>query len=373
MRIYFPSPSSARHLIPKLFSSYFTKGDHQGVSIFHRRETSEEGHRGFRLSSLGVLLANLSRPRPWRHVPSLKALVRSLYSQFQEEGIYDPGQFDWSPAESYFEQRRDSQADSSDPGVWRGWSDELYSVSASAIVAPIPTRRVIYHQPNISIQPDPDFYSSTPHLPHLLRILGVSTITLYKHILGRKRILIYTLPPVEPSGILCQVAADMCYEDQVDYDPTLDQRSPPVGLDTGGSRIDGSSLRLKGRTRESIKVLGMVTLSDLDMLQSEDSCRRGWVACTTDAIFLEKPSCYDLVIDLTTSTPSKTSRPTLYLSRPTEWTEDGKGRRHKLSQVRFTWSDLKVVSIFAPVDRDLYHLYSRGYSGQSWSGYWDGM
>jgi len=191
-------------------------------------------------------------------------------------------------------------------------------------------------------------------LPHLLRILGLSTITLYKHILGRRRILIYTLPPVEASGILCQVAADMCYEDQVDYDPSLDRQSPPVGLDTGGSRVDGSSLRLKGRTRESIRVLGMVTLSDLDVLQSDDNCRRGWVACTTDAIYLEKPSLYDLVIDLTTSTPSKTSRPTLYLSRPTEWTEDGKGRKHKLSPVRFTWSDVKVVSVSVLTDCPLY-------------------
>lgn len=146
----------------------------------------------------------------------------------------------------------------------------------------------------------------------------------------------------------------MCYEDQVDYDPSLDQRGPPVGLDTGGSRIDGSSLRLKGRTRESIRVFGMVTLSDLDMLQSESDCQRGWVACTTDAIYLEKPSLYDLVIDLTTSTPSKNSRPTLYLSRPTEWTEDGSGRNHKLSQVRFTWSDVKVVSVFVLVNRNLY-------------------
>ena len=142
----------------------------------------------------------------------------------------------------------------------------------------------------------------------------------------------------------------MCYEDQVGYDPGLDRRDPPVGLDTGGSRVDGSSLRLKGRTRESIKVLGMVTLSDLDMLQSEDNCRRGWVACTTDAIYLEKPSLYDLVIDLTTSTPSKSSRPTLYLSRPTEWSEDGSGRNYKLSQVRFTWSDVKVVSVSVSTD-----------------------
>ena len=127
----FPSPSSTRDLIiPKLSPSYFTKGDHQGVSIFRRRETSEKGHRGFRLSSLGVLLAKLPRPRPWRHVPSLKSLIRSMYSRFQEEGIYDPGQFDWSSAESFFKQRRDSQTDSSGSGVWRGWSDELDLVSA---------------------------------------------------------------------------------------------------------------------------------------------------------------------------------------------------------------------------------------------------
>ena len=162
----------------------------------------------------------------------------------------------------------------------------------------------------------------------------------------------------------------MCYEDQVDYDPNLDRGSPPVGLDTGGSRVDGSSLRLKGRTRESIKVFGMVTLSDLDVLQSKDNCRRGWVACTTDAIYLERPWVYDLVIDLTTSTPSKNSRPTLYLSRPTEWTEDGKGRCCKLSQVRFAWSDVKVVSVFESIDFD---IYSQGYSGPSWSGYWSAM
>ena len=134
MRMPFPSPGSARNLITRLFTSYFTKGDHQGVSIFHRRETSEEGHRGFRLSSLGVLLAKLSRPRPWRHVQSLKSLVRSMYSRFQEEGIYDPEQFDWSPAENFFEKRRDCRTDSSDSDVWRGWSDELYSVRVGTIL-----------------------------------------------------------------------------------------------------------------------------------------------------------------------------------------------------------------------------------------------
>ena len=143
MRIYFLSPSSVRDIFQKLLSSYFAKGDHQGVSIFRRRETSEKGHRGFRLSSLGVLLAKSSRPRPWRHVSSLKSLIRSMYSRFKEEGIYDPGQFDWSSAESFFEQRKDHQADHSDSGAWRGWSDELESVSAD-IVSFFFTRNMLY-------------------------------------------------------------------------------------------------------------------------------------------------------------------------------------------------------------------------------------
>jgi hypothetical protein len=125
---YTPPTSSTPDIISISFSSYLSKGDHQGVSIFCRRETSEQGHRGFRLFSLGVLLAKSSRPRPWRHVPSLKSLIRSMSPQFKKEGIRDPDQFDWSFAEGFFEQRKYSQASSSDSSAWRGWSDELDAV-----------------------------------------------------------------------------------------------------------------------------------------------------------------------------------------------------------------------------------------------------
>jgi len=130
------------------FFSYFSKGGHQGVSIFRRRETSEHGHRGFRLSSLGVLLAKSSRPRPWRHVSSLKSLIRSMYSRFKEEGIYDPGEFDWSSAEGFFEQRKYPQTDSTDSSTWRGWSDELDSVSTGIIILVL-TGRVKHPWPNV--------------------------------------------------------------------------------------------------------------------------------------------------------------------------------------------------------------------------------
>jgi hypothetical protein len=139
----------------------------------------------------------------------------------------------------------------------------------------------------------------------------------------------------------------MCYEDQVDYQSENDAQY---------------SNRPRGKCKDGINVLGMVTLSDINKLHHEGLSGRGWVACelrvsrvavrlannvdvgTTDAIFLEKPSYYDLVIDLTTSTPSTTSRPTLYVSRPLPQQPGARGPSHRLSVMRWTWSDVKLVN-----------------------------
>ena len=60
----------------------------------------------------------------------------------------------------------------------------------------------------------------------------------------------------------------MCYENQVIERSEGDGRTPT---------IDGQIL--KGKHKESINVLGMVTLSDMDMLYSEGRTGRGWIAC----------------------------------------------------------------------------------------------
>ncbi|KAI6145014.1 hypothetical protein BKA82DRAFT_652193 [Pisolithus tinctorius] len=316
---------------------YFTKDTHPGVSVFRRRRTSEHGQRGFRLSALGVLLARSSRPRPWLHVDALNALIDQIYTSVEERGIcmsdqnqgvvLEPSEDagDWEPARAFFEERMVRRADLRGAGQWRGWSYELDNPA----VAPTPS-------------------TPTLHLPHLLRILGPSTLTLYKHVLGRRRILIYTLPPVEPACVLCHVAADLCFEAQCktfyggsgphDTDDEEGEHS-----DGSGARGSGLPTRLSGRSREGITVLGMVTLSDLDKMHHEGKTGRGWIACTTDAIFLEKPSYYDLVIDLTTSTPLRSTRPTLYVSKPIHQQSPGsRGPTHRLSLVRFTWSDVRL-------------------------------
>ncbi|KAJ7741223.1 hypothetical protein DFH07DRAFT_870179 [Mycena maculata] len=276
---------------------YFSKDGQRGVCVFRRRKTVDQGHRGFRLSSLGILLAKSARPRPWRHTAALKELTTLIYSRFESSASLVPIEGTWDPARAFFEERKVRRADLGGAGDWNGWSHELLD------------------------------RNPTLHLPHLLRILGPSSLTLYKHVVGRRRILIYTLPPVEAASILCQVAADMAYEQQVEY--TMSPGSP--------------SSRLRGKCKDGISVLGMVTLNDLDRLQAEGTTGRGWVACTTDAIFLEKPSCYDLLIDLTTSTPNKATRPTFYSSRPVQPTPSRpRGPTHRLSVVRFSWSDVKL-------------------------------
>ncbi|KAJ7058524.1 hypothetical protein C8F01DRAFT_1148457 [Mycena amicta] len=278
---------------------YFNKDGQQGVCVFRRRKTVEQGHRGFRLSSVGILLARSTRPRPWRHTAALKELTSLLYSRFESNQTMNPSDKDWDPAREFFNDRKVARADLNGAGDWNGWSSELLERLDSTTLSQTPTL----------------------HLPHLLRILGPSSLTLYKHVVGRRRILIYTLPPVEAASILCHVAADMAYELQVD-----------------------STSSTRGNSPEGISVLGMVTLMDLDRLQKEGQTGRGWVACTTDAIFLEKPSCYDLLIDLTTLSPHKATRPTFYASRlvPPSSPSSSSRPQYRLSVVRFSWSDVKL-------------------------------
>jgi len=65
--------------------------------------------------------------------------------------------------------------------------------------------------------------------------------------------------------MLCQVAADICFEDQT----TLQS-------------LEGAAVprpHLKGNQNEGINVLGVVTLHDIGRLESESETGRGWVAC----------------------------------------------------------------------------------------------
>ncbi len=111
----------------KLYS-YFSKENQHGVCVFHRRQTQEHGHRGFRLSSLGIILAKSLRPRPWRHVKALKSVIDSIYLRASTRANLDLTEEDWEPARLFFEERKVRRADLGGVGDWMGWSNELDGV-----------------------------------------------------------------------------------------------------------------------------------------------------------------------------------------------------------------------------------------------------
>ncbi|KAH9052235.1 hypothetical protein EDB87DRAFT_1835957 [Lactarius vividus] len=261
---------------------------------FHPTKTSEQGQCGFCLSSLGILLTHSPCPHPWRHVPALKALVHDLHSNSIAQG--DSSQDVWEPARWFFELHKARLEDLGGAGAWHSWSEELEFDMDDGRVKDVSDGYEYTHT------------SPTLHLPHLLHVLGPSSLMLYKHVLSLQWILIYTQPPIEAVCFLCQVAADMCFEDQT--------------TSTAQEEAPNAVLQLKGKHKEGIKVLGSVMLHNIDMLK----------------LFLEKLQYYDLIIDLTSYAPSEccaTAHPGLQLTikeLPT----------YRLSTIHFTWSDVKL-------------------------------
>lgn len=113
--------------------SYFSKESQYGVCVFRRRQTQEHGHRGFRLSSLGIILAKSIRPRPWRHVKALKNVIDDIYERASTRGNLDLKEEDWEPARLFFEERKLRRADLGGAGDWTGWSDELDGVCLAIV------------------------------------------------------------------------------------------------------------------------------------------------------------------------------------------------------------------------------------------------
>ncbi|KAG8740951.1 hypothetical protein FRC10_003521 [Ceratobasidium sp. 414] len=146
-------------------------------------------------------------------------------------------------------------------------------------------------------------------------------------------------PVVEPACVLARVAADICF----------------------GWR---SEMDLGGEAPEpAIPVLGMVGLDAIEKLSEDALKRSGWIACTTERIFFEKPHLYDLVVDLSPSllahSPSTVptsgdDKPVLSVAVPSS-----SSSTYKLAPTRPTYSDLKI---FNDIERALYAQSSHSHS-----------
>lgn len=276
---------------------------YHAIALFRRRRTTHPLYRGFLLGSLGILVAESGqsnpRARPWRHLPDLRTVAERCYSRPGSEpsinlvDIESPPDAHWyQPAQEFFEARRATPHTT--PGPWTSWEDELYD-ELRFWIRSNESNGTCTHSPASLTHLTP-----TLALPSLLSLLGPASLTLYRHLLSRKRILIYTKPPVEYACVLCYAAVDMVrsiqegelsqlFTDDEDKATLVPPRHSPG---------------------DATRVLGMVTLHDLlgSKFSEEDDGTdddggqprtRGWIACTTDALFLEKPSYYDLLVDMT--------------------------------------------------------------------------
>ncbi|KAH9052326.1 hypothetical protein EDB87DRAFT_1692384 [Lactarius vividus] len=148
--------------------------------------------------------------------------------------------------------------------------------------------------------------SPTLHLPHLLRMLGPFSLTLYDH----------------------------------------DQMTKGLGMST--------TPQFKGKQKEGINVLTIVTLHNIDTLKQESRTSHSWIACTIDAMFLEKLALrpghrLNFLHTLCCATMCPGLQPVIkepYARRLT----------YRLSTSCFTWSDVKLwtkLDCILQLDADL--------------------
>lgn len=306
------------------------------------------------------------RLKPWMHVYGLKQLSRTFASCPSDSSQADIGveTSAGKQAREWFETRRfsarqgsgaayqDRSADFEDDewehdletwfeafelGRERHSTDvgqrmDVQSISTIPAISPLPDD--VAHSsslPAFPLHPHPLL-----HLPSLLMTLGPSSLTIFRFLLARKRVLVLAKPPVETVGVACWALAS-----------------------------------LASAGRDDVNVLGVVTLHDIDNLKYQSSRGDGWIACTTDTLFVEKTDCWDLLVDITNVTlPSLPTVFSMSESQPTPLPkptgDEGRGRvrlyapkatfdvngvakksnSDGLTSVRFTWSDVKLVRVF---------------------------
>lgn len=198
--------------------------------------------------------------------------------------------------------------------------------------------------------------------------------------------MVYTDPPVEDACLFCWAVGGLCRE--------LEER------ERERERERGASVSEEGGEME---ILGLVTLSSLPFLLSRNASSPstsgnsrgadadadargrsgGWIACTTDAMFLEKPEVYDLLVDLrgvsalgaggagarvgggglgyggaygsggakslgagegSSGGCGGKKRRLRLRTRPVMWVSTRNGKKWRLERARVGWCDVKLVS-----------------------------
>ncbi|MEE6477758.1 hypothetical protein FKM82_011622 [Ascaphus truei] len=231
--VEFKSMASGSHRVQSDFI-YFRKGGYFGLACFANMPVESELERGARMKSVGILS------------PSYTLLYRysTLICLFCRHQLEIPGHY--TPLEAFYEDKK---------GV-------LPTGSGAQGYQP-----TVHWLPSIHKHFYPEMKITHPAgcMSQFIKFFGEQIFVLWKFALLRKRILIFSPPPV---GVVCYRVYCCCCLANV----TL----PGIGM-----------------TAPECKPFFYVNVADIGTLDSEIS----YVACTTEKIFEQKQDLYDVYVD----------------------------------------------------------------------------
>ncbi|XP_041746511.1 DENN domain-containing protein 11-like [Coregonus clupeaformis] len=232
--VEFKSMASGSHRIANDFI-YFRKGCYFGLACFANMPVESELERGARMKSVGIL--SPSYTLLYRYMHFLENQVRH---QLQCPGSY-------SPLEAFYEDKK-----------------AVLHPAGNGLVTACPTS---FWVPAINRCMHPEMKITHPAgcMSQFIRFFGEQIMVLWKFALLRKRILMFSPPPV---GVVCYRVYCCCCLSNVSI--------PGIGVSV-----------------PEFRPFFYINVADIAALATEMS----YVACTTEKIFEEKKDLYDVYID----------------------------------------------------------------------------
>lgn len=232
--VEFKAIASGSHRVSTDFI-YFRKGSYFGLACFANMAVESTVERGARMKSVGIL--SPSYTLLYRYMSFLEHQVRL---QLQTPGHY-------SPLEAFYEDKR--------AVLPPGGEEFVTACPANAWGAVI----------NHSMHPEMKITHPAGCMSQFIRFFGEQIMVLWKLALLRRRILIFSPPPV---GVVCYRVYCCCCLANISI--------PGIGVAV-----------------PEFRPFFYVNVADINALENELS----YVACTTEKIFEEKKDLYDVYVD----------------------------------------------------------------------------
>ncbi|XP_041113051.1 DENN domain-containing protein 11-like [Polyodon spathula] len=231
--VEFKSMASGSHRISSDFN-YFRKGSYFGLACFANMPVESAQERGARMKSVGILSPSYTLLYKYMHF-----LENQVRHQLESPGHY-------TQLEAFYEDKK---------GVL-----PIENGAATSL-------QPIHWLPSINRCMHPEMKITHPAgcMSHFIKFFGEQIIVLWKFALLRKRILMFSPPPV---GVVCYRVYGCCCLANVSL--------PGIGVSV-----------------PEFRPFFYINVADIEVLETEVS----YVACTTEKIFEEKKGLYDVYVD----------------------------------------------------------------------------